>query len=376
MLDFITGLIDIVAMPALGFALGTVFAWWFFGRVEYDRGRSEGRESLRATHAALEAAQGKVEVLETKLAAEKGNGASMSRELHEAREALAEIEDRLAQANGRAGTLEEQLRASEEQLDLRDLRLEDRKQELARLESLPRKVAELETAVADLTARAARAGEERDGALARSRSLEEQLAAQEEALAETHAQAKAALEAASVKRVEQMEEELARSRQAVREREGTISHFRAEIEQLKQRVAAGVTATPTGCSADGEGAAPAAAPVRARSRARAADSTASPRKASVNGEDAAPSEARKGAAAKSALSAPLDPLQRISGISPALEKKLHKAGVYTFAQIAGWQGTDIEAVAGRIGMPASRIKSQQWVSSAKRLLARPRQTKS
>ena len=52
-------------------------------------------------------------------------------------------------------------------------------------------------------------------------------------------------------------------------------------------------------------------------------------------------EAKKAAPKKSAAKAAADDLKQLSGVGPALEKKLHEAGVTTFAQIAAWTDADV-----------------------------------
>jgi len=58
---------------------------------------------------------------------------------------------------------------------------------------------------------------------------------------------------------------------------------------------------------------------------------------------AAPKKAAKAEAAPAAA-AGADDLKKLSGVGPALEKKLLAAGVTTFAQIAAWSPEDVAAI--------------------------------
>ena len=55
-------------------------------------------------------------------------------------------------------------------------------------------------------------------------------------------------------------------------------------------------------------------------------------------------EAPKKAAPTKAATAEADDLKQLSGVGPALEKKLHENGVTTFAQIAAWTEDDVAAM--------------------------------
>lgn len=402
--DFIANVVDAILFPALGFLLGLVLGWIFFGRLERERGRSDARDALTAAQRELEALQVKLSGVEARLVGDKGAAPHLKKELQEARESVAELEDRLAASVERARALEEQLVGSEETLDQRDLTIQELREKLARLEGMPSKSAEQERAARDAEARLARACEERDAATERCRSLEERIARGEEALAELHRelaemeqladnatrggadsardhaarlhaleeklaasdaecarwQARAgALEAAETSRgsdrLEALEGELDRSRRALEEKEALITRFRAQLE-----AAAAMPPPASVAREDVDATAP-----RERPKKRRAEPSPRAQKASLNGGSTP-------RARSTGRTAPPEPLRRISGITPALEKKLHKAGVRTLAQIAGWQSADIDAVAGRIGMPASRIKSEQWVASARRLVTRAR----
>jgi large subunit ribosomal protein L21 len=74
----------------------------------------------------------------------------------------------------------------------------------------------------------------------------------------------------------------------------------------------------------------------------------------------APKKAAKAAAAAG------DDLKVLSGVGPALEKKLHEAGVTSFAQIAAWGPEDIAAFDEKLNFKG-RIEREGWVEQAKAL---------
>jgi len=74
----------------------------------------------------------------------------------------------------------------------------------------------------------------------------------------------------------------------------------------------------------------------------------------------------KAAPAKAAASQG-DDLKTLSGVGPALEKKLHAAGVTTFAQIAAWTDTDIAAMDEQLSFKG-RIEREGWVAQAAELV--------
>jgi len=59
-----------------------------------------------------------------------------------------------------------------------------------------------------------------------------------------------------------------------------------------------------------------------------------------------------------------DDLKQLSGVGPALEKKLHAAGVTTFAQIAAWTEADIADMDEKLSFKG-RIEREGWVNQAK-----------
>ena len=77
-----------------------------------------------------------------------------------------------------------------------------------------------------------------------------------------------------------------------------------------------------------------------------------------------PSKAEAKTAAKPAAGG--DDLKQLSGVGPALEKKLHEAGVTSFAQIAAWTQDDIAAMDEKLSFKG-RIEREGWVDQAKDL---------
>ncbi len=76
-----------------------------------------------------------------------------------------------------------------------------------------------------------------------------------------------------------------------------------------------------------------------------------------------PKAEKKAAPAKSEGA---DDLKKLSGVGPALEKKLHEAGVTTFAQIAAWTDADVAAMDEKLSFKG-RIEREGWIDQAKEL---------
>ncbi|SHG27188.1 50S ribosomal protein L21 [Cognatishimia maritima] len=85
--------------------------------------------------------------------------------------------------------------------------------------------------------------------------------------------------------------------------------------------------------------------------------------AAAPAKKAAPKKAAK-AAAPAAEGA--DDLKKLSGVGPALEKKLLEAGVTTFAQIAAWGEAEIAEFDEKLSFKG-RIEREGWVEQAKEL---------
>ncbi len=85
---------------------------------------------------------------------------------------------------------------------------------------------------------------------------------------------------------------------------------------------------------------------------------------------AAKPAAKAKAAAKAKGAAPAvagaDDLKQLSGVGPALEKKLHAAGVTSFAQIAAWTDADVAAMDEKLSLKG-RIEREGWIAQAKEL---------
>ena len=91
----------------------------------------------------------------------------------------------------------------------------------------------------------------------------------------------------------------------------------------------------------------------------------------TSGAKASAAPAKK--AAPKASSAPVsatggDDLKRLSGVGPTLEKKLHDAGITTFAQIAAWGPAEIEEFGEKLSFKG-RIERENWVEQAQALAA-------
>ena len=106
---------------------------------------------------------------------------------------------------------------------------------------------------------------------------------------------------------------------------------------------------------------PAAKPAKAKAEAKPA---AKPAKKAA--EKPAKKAAAKPAAAKKAAATGADDLKQLSGVGPALEKKLNENSVTTFAQIAGWSKADIDDMDGKLSFKG-RIEREGWVAQAKKL---------
>ena len=93
------------------------------------------------------------------------------------------------------------------------------------------------------------------------------------------------------------------------------------------------------------------------------------KKAAPKKEDTTKAEAKaapKKVAPKAEAGA--DDLKKLSGVGPALEKKLHEAGVTTFAQIASWGADEIAEFDEKLSFKG-RIEREGWVDQAKAIVA-------
>ena len=71
-------------------------------------------------------------------------------------------------------------------------------------------------------------------------------------------------------------------------------------------------------------------------------------------------------ASRKAAPAGSDDLKKLSGVGPALEKKLHAAGVTSFAQIAAWTDADVAEMDDTLSFKG-RIEREGWIAQAKEL---------
>ena len=70
---------------------------------------------------------------------------------------------------------------------------------------------------------------------------------------------------------------------------------------------------------------------------------------------------------KKAAANVVDDLKQLSGVGPALEKKLHAAGVKSFEQIAAWTAKDAEEINEKISSKG-RVEKEGWIDQAKEKL--------
>ncbi|MEM9426351.1 MAG: 50S ribosomal protein L21 [Pseudomonadota bacterium] len=117
------------------------------------------------------------------------------------------------------------------------------------------------------------------------------------------------------------------------------------------------------------------AAVGAGSVVAVAAATAKPAKKAAPKKEEAPKaeakpEQRQDAPKKAApkAEAGADDLKKLSGVGPALEKKLHEAGVTSFAQIAAWGPEEIADMDEKLSFKG-RIERDGWVEQATTLAA-------
>jgi hypothetical protein len=68
----------------------------------------------------------------------------------------------------------------------------------------------------------------------------------------------------------------------------------------------------------------------------------------------------------------IDNLKLIKGIGPAVEQRLLKDGIYTFAQLAAFLPGDLaEKLSDVSGMTSERIERENWIGQARNLAAKP-----
>jgi NADH-quinone oxidoreductase subunit E len=157
----------------------------------------------------------------------------------------------------------------------------------------------------------------------------------------------------------------------------------SQIGRVSSEPVGGLTALTTLYGVDGRGAPNAPAPANDQPPARLDDAAAQARAeaeaARINATLATlPADATALQRADAVGTRPLaleaprgsgaDDLQRIKGVGPVNEKRLHELGVYHFDQIAAWGRSEIRWVGTYLSFPG-RIDREQWVVQAAKLAA-------
>lgn len=111
----------------------------------------------------------------------------------------------------------------------------------------------------------------------------------------------------------------------------------------------------------GAGSVPAAAPAApAKKPAKAkAEKAPAPAKAPAAKKAAKPAKAEAAPAAA-------DDLKKLTGVGPALEKKLIAAGITSYAQIAAWTDADVAVIDEQLSFKG-KIEREGWIDQAKEL---------
>lgn len=111
--------------------------------------------------------------------------------------------------------------------------------------------------------------------------------------------------------------------------------------------------------------------VEEKPKAKAAPKKAAPKKAAPESKAEAPKKAEpKKAPAKKAApkkAASNDDLTELSGVGPALAKKLNEAGITSFAQIAAWTDADVDALNETVSGVKAKAEKGDWINAAKAL---------
>ena len=94
---------------------------------------------------------------------------------------------------------------------------------------------------------------------------------------------------------------------------------------------------------------------------------AAPKKAEAKAEAPKKADAKTAAPKKAAAKSDKgDDLSQINGVGPVIVKKLNKAGVTTFAQIAAWTAADVTDMDEKLAFKG-RIEREDWIAQAKKL---------
>ncbi|MEL6782525.1 MAG: 50S ribosomal protein L21 [Pseudomonadota bacterium] len=132
------------------------------------------------------------------------------------------------------------------------------------------------------------------------------------------------------------------------------------LVRITDILASGAEKSGVMAAENGAGFGIAAAPAAAKP-AKKAEKKADAPKAEAKAE---PKKDAKKAAPKADAAG--DDLKQLSGVGPALEKKLHEAGVTTFAQIAAWTEEDVAAMDEKLSFKG-RIEREGWIAQAEEL---------
>lgn len=108
---------------------------------------------------------------------------------------------------------------------------------------------------------------------------------------------------------------------------------------------------------------------KAEPKAKAAPKKAAPKKAAAPKAEAKAEAPKKTAAKKAApkKAAANDDLTQLSGVGPALAKKLNDAGITSYAQIAAWTDADIDALNETVSGVKAKAEKGDWINAAKAL---------
>jgi predicted flap endonuclease-1-like 5' DNA nuclease len=366
--------------------------------VEADYMSSASRLKLsEEARAKAEAKASRLAAVEEELATRKVELGKKDGALADLRKRLQEVEEELTGVRVRAGTMEEELaalRGGDERASL-----EARVKELARFEGLARendeKVGQLieqhqkalygkDEEIKRLSARLREQDEPGAGA-AEGRRPEREAA---RALAEKDAEV-ARLEArvkdllAHETRMREIEARLARLQgnhaRALAEKDEELARLRARLSEDEARDAQLRDAEARARRAE-EQAAVAEDLRRALAEAQAAGAPGAEEPASAPGPEAAPATRRRArgrrqagtTASEAAAGQSTDDLKAIRGVGVALEKLLHRLGVRTFLDVAGWTDEDVSRVDARLGRFRGRILRDGWREQARRLHAQKR----
>ncbi|MEM0895980.1 MAG: hypothetical protein AAGJ79_03765 [Verrucomicrobiota bacterium] len=150
-----------------------------------------------------------------------------------------------------------------------------------------------------------------------------------------------------------------------------------EVPEMPTRPTSGPlnSGSPVESASPGKTAKKKAAP---KPKKKAAPKTAKSSATRPAANDAAASPKKKATAPKGAKIDPtlglvykkkpkeVDDLQEISGVGPVLEKKLHKVGIYTFAQVAKWSDKMVREFSEKLSF-RDRIRRDNWRKQAAKL---------